>query len=88
MAAHEFVAEFARNVVEVEVSVFAFDFGVEQQVHENVADFLAHFFGAFKVDCLEQFGAFLHEMPAYRFVRLLPVPRAAVGRAQAFYDVY
>jgi hypothetical protein len=83
VAADEFFVHFAGDVVEGEVVVFLGDLGVEEDLDEDVAEFLAHVGEVVLVDGFEEFADFVDEAAGEGLVGLLDVPGAAVGGAEA-----
>jgi hypothetical protein len=55
---------------------------MEDHLHENVPEFLAHVRQIEAVDRIEQFAAFVDETTRQRLVGLFLVPGTAPGRAQ------
>lgn len=86
VAADEFVADAAGDVIEVETFVFRGEFGVEDDLEEKVAEFLLQVFLITGADCGDGFVGFLDEVGDEGFVSLFSVPRAAIGRAEAIHD--
>ena len=83
MAADELLVDLARHGLEVEQPLLLGQLRVENDLDEHVAQLLAHVRHVEPVDRVEQFGTLLDQADGQRLVRLLPVPRTAVRRAQA-----
>ena len=60
--------------------------GVQDNVHENVAELLAHVGVILCRDGVQKLAALLHNERHQRFMRLLAVPRTPVRRTQSFHD--
>ncbi len=86
MPPDEFGAQTARHIPHREPAAFLFDERMKKRLHEHVARFLAHAFGILAVDRVHQLIGLFERVDADTLVRLRSVPRAAVGRAQAFED--
>lgn len=87
MAADEFGADAFGDVAEVETAVLFGDFGMEDDLKEEVAEFFAEFGGGAVGDGVEDFVGFLEQVGAEAAVGLGEVPGAAVvGVAEAVDD--
>ena len=72
-----------RDVVDVPPPVVGGDLRVERDLEQQVAQLVADRVGVVGVDRLEQLVGLLEQMARERLMRLLGVPRAAAGRAEA-----
>ena len=87
VAADEFGADAFGDVAEVEAAVLFGDFGVEDDLEEEVAEFFAEFGWGAVGDGVEDFVGFLEQVGAKAAVGLGEVPGAAVvGVAEAVDD--
>ena len=87
VASDEFGADAFGDVAEVEAAVLFGDFGVEDDLEEEVAEFFAEFGGGAVGDGVEDFVGFLEQVGAEAGVGLGEVPGAAVvGVAEAVDD--
>lgn len=87
VAADELGADAFGDVAEVEAAVLFGDFGVEDDLEEEVAELFAEFGGSAVRDGVEDFVGFFQEVRAEAEVGLGEVPGAAVvGIAQAVDD--
>lgn len=84
--AHEFVANSAGDIFERKPFAFGRQLRVEDNLEQDIAQFLRHMREVCAVDGVEQFAAFLDQMGAKRFMGLLPVPRTTARRAQTRHD--
>jgi hypothetical protein len=82
VAADKFFAGVLRGVLESEGAAFGGKVGVEDDLKQKVAEFLAEV-GVIGIgDGVNGLAGFLEESGAEGFVGLLAVPRATVGRAE------
>ena len=59
---------------------------LQSNVHQQIAHLLAHPAVVFRLNGIHQFGALLHQAFLEGLVRLLAIPRAAVGCAQTAHN--
>lgn len=83
----QFVGDGTGNVVEVETVGFAGELGVEDDLQQQVAEFLAQGGMVAGLDGVQDFVGFLDQIVAQRPVGLFAVPRATVGAAEALHDL-
>ena len=86
MAGDELFGDFGNDVRHVEIARLFLHEGMEDRLHQHVARLLAHALGVLSVDGVYELVRLLDEVDADGLVRLHPIPRAAVGRAQAAHD--
>ena len=82
MAADQFVGDVTRHLVEIERAAFAAQLAMEDDLQQQIAEFLGQFMIIARFDGIDQFVDFFDRMPAQRTMILFPVPGAAVRRAQ------
>ena len=83
MTTHHLLVHLAGDVVEGELAGFGRHLGVHRDMEKKVAEFFAQVRDVVPVDGLDEFGDFFDEAVADAAVRLLTVPRAAVGGAES-----
>ena len=83
VAANQFVVDFANDVVDGEAALFGGDLRVEEDLEEEVAEFLGKLDVVARVQGIEDFVSFLDEIGAEGGMSLLAVPGTAAGSAQA-----
>jgi len=86
MATNHFVVDFADDVGDGEAAGFGGDLGVEENLEEEVAEFLGEFGVVARVEGVENFVGFLDEVGAEGGVGLFAIPGAAAGGAKAGHD--
>jgi len=86
MAANHFVVDFADDVVDGEAAVFGGNLGMEEDLEEEVAEFLGEFGVVSGVEGVEDFIGFFDQVGAEGGVGLLAVPGAAAGRTEVGHD--
>jgi hypothetical protein len=86
VAANQFFVDFADDVVDGEAAFLVGDLRVEENLKEEVAEFLGEFGVVRGVEGVEDFIGFFDEIRAESRVGLLAVPRAAVGCAETGHD--
>jgi hypothetical protein len=82
MAAHEFLANFVGNRIEIEPAFFDGDLGVENHLKKEVAEFFAEIGVVLEVDGVNDLVRFLQKACTQGGVGLFPVPWAAIGSAK------
>ena len=82
----QFLADPPSHVVEREMAGFRRDFAVENHLQQQVAKLFLEVLVVTALDRVHRFISFLDQVRHQREVRLLRVPRAATGRAQAVHD--
>jgi hypothetical protein len=87
VAADQLRREVARDVAQVERALLARELGVDDDLEEQVAELLAQPAAVAGVERVEDLVRLLEDERPQARVRLLAVPGAAVGRAQAVGDV-
>jgi len=70
------------RVLKGESATFGREIGVENNLEEKIAEFFAQIGVIGLGDGVDRFAGFLEETGAEGFVRLLAVPRTALGRAE------
>ena len=83
MAANELGVDIARHVGQRELAGVRRDLRMQHHLHEHVAQLLAQMRGIVALDAVERLVGLLDHVFANAAVRLLAVPRAAVGLTQA-----
>jgi hypothetical protein len=83
MAVDQFAPDAAHHVRQVEPAGLAGDLGVEDDLEEQVAQFLRQCALVVRVERVQHFAGFLQQVLAQGAVGLFAVPRAAVWGAQA-----
>ena len=78
----EFLAGVLRGLLESERAAFRGEVGVEDDLQKKISQFFAQIGVIRPVDGVDRFAGFLEQARAQRFVGLLAVPRAALGRAE------
>ena len=86
MPADHFVVNAGDDVGNVERAGFARQVGVEQDLQQEIAEFLGQILGASLFDGVEDFVGFFDQVGFEGRVGLLAVPGAAAGGAQAGLD--
>ena len=84
----QLLANIVAHVVKGEAALFLLHDGVEDDLHEHVAELLAQESVVALVDRLHCFISLLNEVLADALVRLHPVPRTAVRRAEDVHNAY
>ena len=82
MAAYHFFVYAARDVVEREIAVLRRDLRVHDDLQQQVSELFAHMVFFVEVDRFEKFRRLFDEPRAERAVRLFPIPRTSVRRAE------
>ncbi len=82
MTPDQFVADPARDVIEVEPSGFSRDLGMQYHLEEQIAQFFAQICVVLRPDRIRHFVGFLEQPGGERLVRLLAVPRTTAGGAK------
>jgi indole-3-glycerol phosphate synthase len=80
---YHLLVHLAGDVVKSELSGFLGHLRMHRHMEQEVAEFLPEVRDVVAVDRLDEFGHFFDEAVADAAVRLLPVPRAAVGGAES-----
>ena len=86
MTGDELFGDLGNDVRHVEIARFFLHEGMEDRLHQHVARLLAHALGVFPIDGVHELVRLFDEVDSDGLMRLHPVPRAAVGRAQAAHD--
>ena len=86
VAANQFFVDFADDVGDVETAFFMGDLGVEEDLEEEIAEFVGEFGVVGGIERVEDFVGFFDEIGAEGGVSLFAVPGAAVGRAETGHD--
>ena len=82
VAAYHFFVYAARDVVEREIAVLRRDLRVHDDLQQQVSELFAHMVFFVEVDRFEKFRRLFDEPRAERAVRLFPIPRTSVRRAE------
>ena len=86
VAAHEFVGNSACDIVERVASGFLGEFAVEDHLQEQVAEFFQEVFVVLALNGVDRFVGFFDQVWDERGMRLLRIPGAATGCAEAVHD--
>ena len=86
MAANHFRVDFADDVGDGEAFFFVSDLSVEEDLKEEIAEFLGELGVVSRVESVKDFVGFFDEIGAKSGVGLLAIPGATAGRAQASHD--
>jgi hypothetical protein len=86
VAANHFVVNFADDVVDGEAVLFSGDLRVEEDLKEEVAEFLGEFGVVAGVEGVEDFVGLLDEVGAEGGVGLFAVPGAAAGDTETGHE--
>ena len=86
MAADQFVADFARHVVEVETAGLGGEFTVKDDLQQQIAKLFPEVPVIRPLDRVHRFVGFLDQVGNQRLVGLLGIPRATARRPQAVHD--
>jgi hypothetical protein len=83
VAADELIRQPCGHLVEAEVAALLADLCLEEHLQQNVAELLGMRIARLPVHHLQEFVALLDQAWLEGRERLLPIPRAAAGAAQA-----
>ena len=86
VTAHEFVGNSSCDIVERVASGFLGEFAVKDHLQEQVAEFFHEVFVVLTLNGVDRFVGFFDEVRNERGVRLLRIPGAATGCAEAVHD--
>ena len=76
MTENEFVAKFVAHIGEIKLLALFADFGIEEHMEENIAQFLANLFVVTLHQGIAKFVHLFNGVGAQTFIRLLFIPRA------------
>ena len=88
MAANELGVDIARHVGHRKLAGVRRDLRMQHDLHEHIAQLLAKMGRVIRLDAVERLVGLLDHVLANALVRLLAVPRAAVGLTQAPDSLY
>ena len=86
MPAHQFLHDQPADFFEIKRAPLLRQLAVENNLHQQIAEFLGHFVVVVRLDGVNQFIDLLDGMAAERAMVLLAVPRTARRRAQPGHD--
>jgi UDP-N-acetylenolpyruvoylglucosamine reductase len=73
------IADVVCYVVNIESANFVFHLSVKNNLHKQIAEFLAHKHLVILIECLNNLVGFFNKILLYACVRLLRIPRATAG---------
>ena len=82
MTADQFFRDVPRHLVKVEGAAFLGQLAVEDNLQEQIAEFVEHLVVVARFDGIHQFIDFLDGVESQRFMVLFAVPRTTRGRPQ------
>ena len=88
MTAYHFFVYAGGDVIEGEISVFGGDLCMHDDLEKQISEFFAHVRFFVEIDRFDKFSHFFNHAAAKGAMRLFPIPRASVGRAQSGNGVY
>ena len=88
MTANELGVDIARHVGQRKLAGIRRNLRMQHHLHEHIAQLLAQMRRVVRLDAIERLVGFLDHVLADAAVRLLTVPRAAVGLTQAPDDLH